>query len=188
VVAPLQLLGHSNTPIVDLPCIILRRRQKWHLFTISQTSVIRIHLTSLVNTIICQHNNLPICAIRRVGQHTLICCLICSSSIAAQWLKIHGPIAYNGTIETIDTVRPNCRHRREHDKQQSLKTALQIKKETKQENVKYFFISDSFQNFSTIVKAISYNFSFIRISIRDSIDWLSAVTQKQISVLILKDC
>jgi len=69
-----------------------------------------------------------------------------------------------------------------------LRQRYRQKKEKKQVNAKYFFIPDSFQNLSTIVKAKSYNFSFIRISIRDSIDWLSAVTQKRISVFNIKDC
>jgi hypothetical protein len=42
----------------------------------------------------------------------------------------------------------------------------------------YLFIPESFQNFSTMVNARSYIFSFIRISVRASIEWLSAVPQK----------
>jgi hypothetical protein len=69
-----------------------------------------------------------------------------------------------------------------------LRQRYRQKKETKQVNAKYFFIPDSFQNLSTTVKAKSYNFSSIRISIRDSIDCLSAVTQKLISMFNIKDC
>ncbi|BAS76933.1 Os02g0142450 [Oryza sativa Japonica Group] len=45
------------------------------------------------------------------------------------------------------------------------------------------FIPDSFRNFSTMVNTMSYIFSFIRISVSASIDWLSEKLNLEFTVL-----
>jgi hypothetical protein len=94
-------------------------------------------------------------------------------STAAQWLKRHAPIPYSRTkkIDTVIKVRLIKSHKAAHEKQMRQK----LKSQRNQKTSIHLFIPDSFRNFRTMVKAMSYKFSFIRISTRASTELLSAV-------------